>query len=961
MSESTKGETDPDTGFSFDVVKDRYPVIAVVFAVAFMLFIRLRHYHRFVQDDRVTFRGQDPWYHVRETEYAVENWPWTLAYDPFTRFPYGADVGQFGTLYDQIVATTAIIIGLGSPSETTVRLVLLVSPAIFGVLTAIPVYYLGKRIANRRVGAMAAVILALLPGEFLARSVVGFADHHAAEVFFQATAVLALVVALQVANREEPVYEHLIDRDWDGVKESALWSFLAGVAIGLYVWTWPPGIVLIGIFGIFALLWMMNEGRLGETAETEAFVTAISMGVATVLILLRIDTFGTSTTNVSLVHVLMPAGVAIGSLLVAATARVWKAKGIDPRGFPIAVAAACLGAFGLLSVLIPSVYRNIVGNIDRVFNPFGDGTRLTIGEAQPITAVTSAEHGVGITDILLSEYGLMFHVAVIGVAYLLFLDERRRPDFWFVAVWVILTAVMAFAQVRFHYYLAVPVALMAAYAFDILLNAVNLDSFPTRSEIEAKQVFGIGIIILLIAPALFIPVPVMDIQTGQTTAGTAVHTADGASQPGEIVYWHETLDWLKEDTPAPGTLGGADNEMQFHGEYEHPADDNYEYPDGAYGVMSWWDYGHFITAEAERIPYSNPFQHGASESANFLLAPGEEEAERSLDSVGDGDEEMRYVVVDWQMVHPTAKLQPQTEHYDGNLEYTDLVQPVESPEGATVPVNDQRYYESMSVRLYHFHGSAVQAQPLVTQWDTETGTDGQPQHTIGEDGLVSVYNTMEEAEEHASEDPDAQIGGVGHFPEEDIEALEHYRLVEQSSATAMSDPTFQQMLMAELGMTGMEPQMLYHTEPSWTKVFERVPGATVKGEAEPDTTVRAAVQVQPANGEPFVYQQFAETDSNGEFEMTLPYSTTGYDDWGTDDGYTDVNVEATGPYTFDVVGTDSSTTAQVDEAQVIGEDSSPVTVEIEPGVDEGEDIDDAETGGETVDEEGAEDSSNAPS
>jgi len=69
--------------------------------------------------------------------------------------------------------------------------------------------------------------------------------------------------------------------------------------------------------------------------------------------------------------------------------------------------------------------------------------------------------------------------------------------------------------------------------------------------------------------------------------------------------------------------------------------------------------------------------------------------------------------------------------------------------------------------------------------------------------------------------------------------------------------------------------------------------------------------------------------------MTLPYSTTGYDEFGPDNGYTNTSVQATGPYTFSSTATDGAlTTTQrgaqvtVEEGQVVGADSSSVDVEL---------------------------------
>mgnify|MGYP006873355959 FL=1 len=65
--------------------------------------------------------------------------------------------------------------------------------------------------------------------------------------------------------------------------------------------------------------------------------------------------------------------------------------------------------------------------------------------------------------------------------------------------------------------------------------------------------------------------------------------------------------------------------------------------------MSWWDYGHIITVQGERVPVANPFQQGSDVAANFLLAPNESQANAVLDGIDEDDAETRYVAVDWQM------------------------------------------------------------------------------------------------------------------------------------------------------------------------------------------------------------------------------------------------------------------------------------------------------------------------
>ena len=73
----------------------------------------------------------------------------------------------------------------------------------------------------------------------------------------------------------------------------------------------------------------------------------------------------------------------------------------------------------------------------------------------------------------------------------------------------------------------------------------------------------------------------------------------------------------------------------------------FEYPGQAYGVMSWWDYGHMIMYLAKRIPNANPFQQGVAGpdgAAAYFIATSEDTANAILDHDGT-----RYIVTDFQM------------------------------------------------------------------------------------------------------------------------------------------------------------------------------------------------------------------------------------------------------------------------------------------------------------------------
>jgi len=931
-----------------DAFEDWYHVPVLAAAIAFMLWVRVQSYDSFVRDGEVYFTGADAWYHLRQVTYTVANWPSTMPFDPWTYFPFGTSVGQFGTLYDQLVATAALIVGFGSPTEQTVATTLLVAPAVLGALVAIPTYLIGKRIAGRPGALFGVIVLALLPGTFLRRSLVGFSDHNIAEPLFQAFAVLAMMVALSVAEREKPVYELVADRDFAVLRRPLGYSALAGIATALYLWTWPPGVLLVGIFGAFFLLKLAADYLRGVSPDHLAFVGAVSMTVTGLLLLVPLGTFDFSPTKFSPLQPLLAFAVAGGCAFMAWLAREWDARDLDSTLYPAAVGGIVVAVVGAVAVAAPGLFNLVRNNVLRVIGLGTNARTRTIGEAQPFLSRAQPQYGIGQFDVVMQEYGLMLFTAVVAAIWLIWRTYRtddHSAEKLLVLVWTAFIVAAAFTQVRFNYYLAVPVAVLNAYLAGRVLAFADLTDRESLTDVDGYQVLSVVMVVLLILPVLVVPATVGSTGFAGIDKTNTAMQAGANTGPGEISNWDGSLRWLANETPEEGTYGGADNEMAYYGTYGQN-DGDFDYPAGAYGVMSWWDYGHIITVRGERIPNANPFQEGATTAANYLLAPSEEEANEVIQTLGEPGEETRYVMADWKMVEPTSKFSAPTV-FDENVSRWDFYTRVYSglDDEQTRPqiafrMKDQRYYQSQVARLYLYHGSAVEPSPVVVDYDAvagvssdqAVGTPSGPNATV-----VRRFDTMEQAREFVEEDGTAQIGGIGPFPSERIPALEHYRVVKQSEASATSSQQYVQTLRGEMRLlqqAGVNPNRILRTSPSWVKTFERVPGATVEGTGPENATVTARVQLSPTEANStFTYRQQAQTGADGEFTMTLPYSTTGYEEWGPEQGYTNTSVRATGPYEFttgqsfeDGNVTFSNATADVTEAQVIGEDNSTTEV-----------------------------------
>ena len=952
------------------------PVLAGL--IGFMIYIRTQALENFQTGDGPLFRGNDPWYHFRETSYLLDHFPSTMPFDPMTNYPTGTTAEQFGTLYDQIVAGAILLTSFGDPSPEYAGLLMLIAAPVFGAATIIPAYLITVRFTSRESALVGAAVLALLPGTLLRYTNVGFYDHAAAEVFFQTLGVLGFITALHVAQQEQPVWELVVDRDFAALRRPLFYAVLAGIGATLYMWVWPPGVLLVGISGIFFAVKLTGEVYHGRSPEPIAFVGAVSMSVTALLMLFRTTryTIG-SATGYTLLQVALPLVVAIGCVFLAALAREWETRELSPQRYPAVVGGLIAVSTGAVSLLLPSVFNGIKGSFLGFIGFSATANARTIGEAQPPLAGNPA------FEFIYSEYRLALFTAIAGAILLLarpliesddirdtgyavgalalvgliYLGSsafnaiagviglngdvlglavagglligatfRHRYDATqlYAITWGAIIISAAFTQVRFNYYLAVVVAVFNAIFIAEVTDLFNLRA--TTDSLQASVQDMAGWQVIAVVTVAFLIVGPFVFSAGIAGAAPAWETVSEDSRlgsPGSVTTWDESLEWMNSNTPEPGTLGGADNGDWFDptGTYERPPDDNYAYPNGTYGVQSWWDYGHWTTVRGERIPNANPFQQGASAAANYLLAQNETAAQTALDEKMGDEGETRYVFVDAQMVSPRSKFSAPTVFKDdvSRSDFFEVAYPISQDRGLgqQQTLRTQQYYQSQMIRLYLGHGSAIEPRPIAfntQQQRLQTQSGGTVEATVyrQEDG-VETFNTTEEAKNFVADNPSFELRGLGERPPLRVDALEQYRLVHANSQ--------QSRVMSQQYEYG-----------SFVKTFEKIPGATIQGSgAPPESEVITSVEMEiPNTDQTFPYRQYTTADENGNFEMTVPYSTTGYENFGPENGYTNVSVRAAGDYQFRAVGNGQITTGRtpVAERNVVGVDDGAVSVSL---------------------------------
>lgn len=815
-------------------------LLTIIFAVALYIRAVLPHNSVFLSDGTIRFGGNDPWHYLRLLDYLLHNYPQTLFYDAYTNFPYGSII-HYGPLYQQLIALTSIILGLGHPSPHLLATVAAYAPALLGSLAVLPVYFIGKHLHNRGTGLLAALIIATLPGQFLSRSLLGFNDHHAAEALFSTAMILFFILALKSARAQNLVFKDL-NRDWRAVKYPVIYAALAGVAYAAYQLCWPGAPMFGAIVVIAAIITYVAEHIRGNSTEYITIVGVLAFGIELLLILPWIHTdMGFNHGYYTWFHVFVSLAAIAALVTMQAVSKEMNRRDMNPYYYPASIVVIAAVGLGLVSIVLPTLFATIVVLPASVF-AVKTGGAATVAEASSmLMRGTPPQLDIGRNSMVYSNFGNCFYGALFGVLVLgYYVVKRWKPEEILALVWTLVMLIAIYGQNRFGYYYAVNAALLSAYFGTKIIEFSGFKGIHTTiDELPRYLAKNAGYILLAILLVAVLVYP----------WGPAPLALKQAKYPGgPPAPWYNSLEWMRDNTPDPAPDPAV---FSYYGPYVRPPrGEPYPYPDTAYGVMSWWDYGFWIETIGHRIPNANPFQSGIGGgeeqrpgAATFFTAESEAEANEIADTLG-----VKYVVSDVEMAtvkfHAIAAWDCDTGGYGDWL-----------PLPAQIPIGDKR--EMVPTSLC-FPSTIWQGQ------------------TFYQVPLMRYFNSME--------------GRLHIF---DGVSLKHYRLVHESTAAG-----------GRIGFSELGHKWTYNMQPAlypdlfenrhqdmpseipeantgYVKIFEYVPGAKLTGTAPPNSTVTLSIpiltnlEILPNQKRAFEYVQTATATPNGTFTLIAPYSTDG--------------------------------------------------------------------------------------
>ena len=631
-------------------------------------------------EPRVEFRETDPWYHVRAIEHQVANFPERFRHDPYLGFPDGGGV-PVAPLLDWIAAGAAIASAGGNPSPRWVETIAAWLPAVLGALLALPVALLARRLEGGVAAAIAAPVAVLGAGQFLARSLLGFTDHHVLEVLLSTAVLVALSGALD---------------DGRSARARALSAGAAGVALGLLHLTWVGTAALV----LVLVVWMTFEFAF-DLAHSRS-LSWVRQGplpafvLAALVVLLTFD--GVTVPRRNLLAALVAAGAA--ALLALVGWRVeriaGRVKAISARRILLAGAAG-LPALALALWFVPGVVPLIRAELGAFLAP--GGVAATVQEVAPLARLGPWWR------VLWNELAVPGFLALATLAVGLVRWPRRathppRGESLMIC-WTLGLVLLTLRQNRFLYYLIVPAAVAAGVVLS-RIGARFLRPASTNRRWRSRLAWA-----MLFAGAL-------TLTSGFGLRQALVRAGEASLMSAD---WRESLLWLRTSTPDP--FG------------EPAAYWRAELPQRArYSVAAWWDYGYWILRLGHRVPAADPTQRGAEGMARLLVSSDDREAAGLLETIG-----ARYLILDAQLplLIPPGSTRPSGKfrsiaNWAGASEDKYVERVLRRDEkGALVPATlfHAAYFRTLLVRLYLFGGAAYEPRgpAYVAELDTISGRD----------------------------------------------------------------------------------------------------------------------------------------------------------------------------------------------------------------------------------------------
>ncbi len=498
----------------------------------------------------VTLSEFDPWVQYKEAIFIIERgWSGFAEFfgwhDTESWYPWGRDMGR--TAFPGIPFAMAFIylllasLGL-RPDPLELASIL---PVVYSLASVVIIYFLGKQVGGSPTGLAAALFIALSNSN-ISRNHLGWFDDESLSIPLMLLGFTAYLTSLKEGRT---------------IRGVVLYSLLAGASLGAMAASWGAHrfpLAFIPFFAVIAsLLGKYSTRLLISTATTFSLYTLIATAVPK----LGFSYIFETTIFSGFIGLGILAVFELASRLIAPERRRVFIAMVLATIVVVAIALLTLGILGVpglkfLSVILP-----------------------TLRDVLPIV-ISVAENQVPTWSTIFSDLGLFLLLAPFGVYLLL---RKGGLTSLFITTYTILSVYFASSMVRLSLIAAPAVAIVAAYAFSYVFSQVG-SMLSTARHVKRREA-GPPLAYSLLTPLIIVvlvgysllPSAYGGLNLG---GGLSISPIDQGYQPVTILSssfparsvipdWMRALQWMKDNLPATAV------------------------------VMSWWDYGYWITVVGE--------------------------------------------------------------------------------------------------------------------------------------------------------------------------------------------------------------------------------------------------------------------------------------------------------------------------------------------------------------------------
>lgn len=539
--------------------------------------------------------GPDPYYNMRLVEETVKRgyYPFTTPHatggdDPLLNYP----VGQRGArppLFNMIAVGSALVLQNFMSTVDALGWSMLFLPAIYGALLIFPIYGIARTLFNRKVGLIAALLVAITPIHIGGShgSILSLFDHDSFLLL-----LFTCIFYFMIKSLKEP------DKS-----KSLIYSVFAGIFVGAIYLTWSASQFIFTVL-LLTLIILVIFDMLKSKYSLKLYTSYVLMfSVALCISLPWIIVHQDELIGFPVIC------LAISIFLLFLQYILHKFK------MPWIIALPTLGLFGCIGTgvlyLMHIGILPITGALYQLTSTFfgvgiyGSKVSMTVAEASTF----------GLSQTVMSFGPSIYWLALAGFVLFFIKTHKEKwqiQNIFFITIFIVVFWLSTTAG-RFLNDLVPTMAIFSAFTLFLVVDKINYkqllrsmrnyDLLNKRKAIHYSHILGIMLILfLVILPNSFMALDAaVPAEAKYEVFGEGHRGAFGGSN-SKSMMWADAFSWLNNQ------------DTEFENDADKPA------------FISWWDYGFYEVAIGHHPTVADNYQVGLYAAGNFKLAKSEQEA-----------------------------------------------------------------------------------------------------------------------------------------------------------------------------------------------------------------------------------------------------------------------------------------------------------------------------------------------